>query len=492
MPLLLAPWLTRQRWYAAKGSARPDLVRVGGTRIQDQASAVGIEVHVVRAETGPAGGSTAGGAASRAVYQVPLTYRATPEPELEPALIGVFEHPDLGDRWVYDGPHDPAFVAALLTLLDGGRAAAADGMPGGAAGVMQRIAPPPAGPAEVLRGEQSNTSIIVDRKGPDPLIVKLFRVLQAGPNPDVVVQSRLAAAGCLRVPQPVGRVEGSWADPSAPDGVAAGHLAYACEFVADGEDAWRVACRAVESGESFAAPAGELGRATAEVHTLLARAMPTRPADGDVLDRLADGLIGRVEWAVGLVPALEPFAAAARARMDAVRGLTGLPPLQQVHGDYHLGQVLHSPSRGWVVLDFEGEPLRPMADRLEPDLALRDVAGMLRSFDYAAGHATVGLAADDPRLRASQAWSEQASQAFLAGYVAAGGHAGASGGAGAGACGGAGAGACGGIGRRAAEAALLRALELDKAMYEVVYETLNRPSWVEIPLAALARLTRAD
>jgi 1,4-alpha-glucan branching enzyme len=96
----------------------------------------------------------------------------------------------------------------------------------------------------------------------------------------------------------------------------------------------------------------------------------------------------------------------------------GTPDLQQVHGDYHLGQVLHHAERGWIVLDFEGEPLRPLSERLAPDLALRDVAGMLRSFDYAARHASLGTD-DSDGSAAAQAWAVQCREAFLDGYGAA-------------------------------------------------------------------------
>jgi trehalose synthase-fused probable maltokinase len=474
---LLRGWIVGQRWYAAKGTTLAGLTRIGGFRLDCPGGpGVGIEVHVVRAVTVDGVTST---------YQVPLTYRARPEPELALAEVGVFWHPDLGARHVYDAPHDPVFVAALLDLLNGGRATAAveaergrrvsnggrrGGLGragGGAVGVMQRPEPPRPAPARVLSGEQSNTSIIVGAAGPDPMIVKLFRVLHTGSNPDVVVQTRLAAAGCDRVPRPIGWVEGSWS-PGPEGPLAQGHLAYACEFVADGEDAWRLACRAVEADASFVEEAHELGRATAEVHAVLARALPTVAADAALLDRLAGGLAGRVRWAVNTVPALEPIAAAALQAVDAVRSLVEPPALQQIHGDYHLGQVLRSPTRGWVLLDFEGEPLRPLVERLEPDLALRDVAGMLRSFDYAAGHATVGLKADDPRAVAAHVWSRGARAAFLAGYAAGGGRIDGEAGC--------------------TQVALLRALEIDKALYEVVYETLNRPDWVDIPLSALRRL----
>jgi predicted trehalose synthase len=483
---LLAGWLVGQRWYAGKGTDLAELHRIGGVRLMSpspprvddaptgtakDAEQVEVEIHVVRVITTDGGSS---------VYQVPLTYRSLPEPGLTHALVGSFADPLHGKSWVYDGPHDPVFVTALLNLLNGGRAPFAGGTasgttgegagstPGGAVGVMQRSRPPAPGPAQVLVGEQSNTSIIVGLNGPDPTIVKLFRVLHPGTNPDVVVQTRLAVAGCERVPRPVGWVVGSWPDHRDEE-LVEGHLAYACEFVTDGEDAWRVACRAVETGTPFADRARGLGLATAEVHTALAEALPTIPTDGAALARIADDLVGRVRWAVETVPSLEPFAAAAVKAVDAVRALVEGPDLQQVHGDYHLGQVLHSPTRGWVLLDFEGEPLRPLAERLKPDLALRDVAGMLRSFDYAARHATVGLPADDPRTVTAQEWSSQARGAFLAGYQAGGGKIDGD--------------------ESSPHATLLRALEIDKAMYEVVYETLNRPSWVDIPLSALRRLT---
>ena len=126
-----------------------------------------------------------------------------------------------------------------------------------------------------------------------------------------------------------------------------------------------------------------------------------------------------------------------------------------MHGDFHLGQTLHTP-KGWKIIDFEGEPVKSMAERRAPDSVWRDIAGMLRSFDYAAasvpGSGQRGLGGRLP-------------DAFLRGY--AGGE------------------------LSATEAQLLRAYEADKAIYEVVYETRNRPDWVGIPLGAVATLAGA-
>jgi predicted trehalose synthase len=137
------------------------------------------------------------------------------------------------------------------------------------------------------------------------------------------------------------------------------------------------------------------------------------------------------------------------------------PAFQRIHGDYHLGQVLLVPGRGWVLLDFEGEPLRPMAERSEPDVPLRDVAGMLRSFDYVAG-TLVQQGGDADR---AHRWAADARSAFLAGYEA---ELGAS---------------------LTPYRPLLDAFELDKALYECVYEARNRPTWLPIPRDAVLRLT---
>ena len=449
---LLAGWLPRQRWFAAKGTG-PVRPRQAGRVDLGAGLAV---VLVAVAEVG------ADGRSGSTLYQVPLSFRtdsdADADPALEPGLVG-----RIGDLLVYDGLRDPAFLRAWLALVaDGGTAHGPRGEQ--VRGVRQPGGAPldPAAPAKVLSGEQSNTSVIVGAGAPDPAIVKLFRVLAPGDNPDVVVQSALAAAGCERVPRPVGAVEGTW---RADDGsTVRGHLAFGSEFLAGSQDAWRVACRAVEDGADFAAEAAGLGAATAQVHTTLARVLPSREATPAELAALADGLLARVDWAVAAAPVLADRAAAAREAVDAVRSAAGSLLLQQVHGDYHLGQVLHSPGRGWVLLDFEGEPLRPLAERLAPDLALRDVAGMLRSFDYAARHATVGLPDDDARVLAAEAWSVRCREAFLDGYAADAGE------------------------DPRGHADLLRALELDKALYEVVYETRNRPDWVEVPLHAVERL----
>ncbi len=192
------------------------------------------------------------------------------------------------------------------------------------------------------------------------------------------------------------------------------------------------------------------------MHVSLAEIFGAHPATTAERAAIGSAWRRRLGIAAHEVPAIAPLRDAIESVYLAADGARW-PGLQRVHGDYHLGQVILVPGRGWVLLDFEGEPLRPMVERLRPDLAPRDVAGMLRSFDYVAGSIDA-----DPQ--AADAWARDARDAFLAGYAAASET------------------------DLAALAPVLAALELDKAVYEAIYETRNRPSWASIPLAAVTRL----
>jgi maltokinase len=453
---LLPPWVAHQRWYAGKGRI-PVLRRIGGLRLADPADEVDIDVHLLLDESGQ----------RPTTYQVPLTHRGARLAGADHALVATVDHASLGTKYIYDAPHDPVFAAALLRLMLDEETATAVGERGGGVAGGHRLTTADPGrmlASHVLNGEQSNTSIIldlVDAHGAprNQLICKLFRVLQHGQNPDVVVQSALTAAGSTRVPRLVGYVCGQWPDTAAPGGVAQGHLAFAQEFLPGVEDAWRVALASVASGADFSEQARSLGQATAQVHATLARAMGTREATGDDVVALTSSMRARHAAARSEVPALAVYDSMVHASIEAVSSARW-PALQRIHGDYHLGQVLDAPGRGWVLVDFEGEPMRPLVERAEPDLALRDVAGMLRSFDYVAGSWQQG----HPGRSAAQ-WTIGARTAFLGGYTASAGD------------------------DPREHGALLNALELDKALYEVVYEARNRPTWLSIPTTAIARLS---
>jgi trehalose synthase-fused probable maltokinase len=454
---LLPAWMARQRWYAAKGRL-PVLRKLWSWRLDDPAGQVGIETILVVDE----------GGAEPVVYQVPLTYRGAPLEGAQSALVGTMEHSVLGRRWVYDGTHDPVYAAQLRALV------LEQATPQSS---RESDTPEPAvigarhpswrtqtelRASKVLSGEQSNTSIIFDcldaDGAPQPLICKVFRTLQAGENPDVTVQGALSEAGSTRVPTMVGTVSATWPAVTAGEPAAYGHLAFAQQFFPGTEDAWRVALRAIGAGDDFTEAARDLGAATAEVHELLAQVLPTEEISGAAVADIVAGMRGRYVAAASEVPALAAHEQRIAAVFDQAVNAPW-PALQRIHGDYHLGQVLQVPDRGWVLLDFEGEPLRPLAERSRPDLALRDIAGMLRSFDYAAGsweHSHPGQSA--------RSWAAGAQRAFLEGYAA-------------------------GSGRHPSkDGSLLIAFQLDKALYEVVYEARNRPTWLTIPTDAVVRL----
>ncbi|WP_256839545.1 1,4-alpha-glucan branching protein GlgB [Ornithinimicrobium faecis] len=458
MPTLTPPfaqflpgWVGSQRWFTGKGRT-PSLRRVGGYRLEDPAGEVGIEVHLVADESWP----------SPVIYHVPLTYRGEAAPELHTALVATVEHSELGTRWIYDGCHDPVYVQALADLMHSG--AHVSGRDEGTDLAGSATTARAAGPRPVVRrsavlvGEQSNTSIIVETGEPGesaPVIIKVFRVLQAGENPDVAVQSALAEAGSTLVPQPVGWVTGTWHETDGSS--AQGHLAFAQEFLPGVQDAWRTALVAARDETDFTDRARELGVATAQVHATLREAFGTQDLTPQRQEGLLEGLRDWQRRAVEAAPELAEDEARITAALSAAEDAEW-PALQRIHGDYHLGQVLDVPDRGWVLVDFEGEPLRPLEERSLPDLALRDVAGMLRSFDYAAG----SVAQDGDLDRAD--WARAARAAFLDGYASESGT------------------------DLESSASILAALELGKALYEVVYEASNRPAWIGIPVAAVRAL----
>jgi maltokinase len=220
---------------------------------------------------------------------------------------------------------------------------------------------------------------------------------------------------------------------------------------------------AEEAGGDFAGEAERLGEAVASVHADLATAFGVREATADELPERAQAMVGRLRRAVEVVPELTDVADALSAVYGELAEVNDSLAMQRIHGDLHLGQALRTVTR-WVLIDFEGEPMAAIDARREFDTPLRDVAGMLRSFDYAGYHRVIEAGWDPQLSFRAREWSERNRDAFCTGYSLA-------------------------AGRDPRDYdVLLRAFEADKAVYEAVYEARNRPAWLPIPLASLARL----
>ncbi|WP_299167498.1 1,4-alpha-glucan branching protein GlgB [uncultured Arthrobacter sp.] len=455
LPELLASWMPNQRWFPSKGR-EIELSRVGGIRLEDPTGEIGVEVHIVGVESGR----------RLDVVNVPLTFRSEPLPGAEAALLGETEHDELGRRYVYDGTHDPVFVSAWLELIrteggtgDGRTTATALG------GFASTAAITPSAEISVLGGEQSNTSVVIS-SGETPMILKFFRVLAAGESPDVLVSAKLTDTGSTDVPQTFGWVMGSWQDGRSDDEWVTGHLSVLREFIPGSKDAWRQAITALEAGQSFTSEAAELGRVIARVHLQLAEAFGSRPATEQEKSEFRESLANRIDWAWREAGStVGPSDEEIQSVIGEVQGLAELPKLQRIHADLHLGQILATSDGTWLVLDFEGEPLRPAAERSVPDVPVRDVVGLVRSLEYAAG---VGVHEGSVSSSTAEAWARESVEAFLAGYSS----------------------EAGSTVNRAGS--LFRALWLDKALYEVVYELRNRPNWVDVPVSAVRRMLKGS
>ncbi|MEU6012787.1 maltokinase [Streptomyces sp. NPDC047515] len=443
---LLHEWLPRQRWFAGKGQPITAFSLVSATEI-------------LPVDTDSTGARTGAGLLHLLVrahqpsmpaqspddcYQLLLGVRATLPPRLAPALIGHVTDGPLAGRTVYEGLHDPRLAAFLLERFRTPGTLGVLRFDRGGAPIAAELAP------RLLDTEQSNTSLVYG----DAYILKIFRRISPGTNPDLELPLALAREGCGRVPAPV-----AWFEATAPEPLTLGVLQ---PFLRGAQDGWQLALRALAAGRDFTGEAHALGRATAEVHTALAAALPTPALRRAQTQHLAAAMVRRLEAAAQAVPALVPYVPGLRAAFDAVAALGHRGhgwAAQRVHGDLHLGQTLRAADGFWSLIDFEGEPARPLTERRRPQPPVRDIAGMLRSFDYAA--------------RSHRPWNAEwaacCRTAYCEGYAKAAG-----------------------VDPRS-EPELLRAHETDKAVYEVLYEARHRPDWLPVPMAAIHRLaTVAD
>ncbi|MEU0950137.1 maltokinase [Streptomyces canus] len=425
---LLRQWLPRQRWFAGKDRPVSELGLLSMTELFPGC------LHVL-VHTGHGGvPAPGGGAPAGDCYQLLLVVRKHLLPRLGRALIGRAEQGPLAGLTVYDALHDPRSAQLLLERLR---------HPGTAGPLCferaASVAVPSGLPPRLLEAEQSNTSLVYG----DEFILKLFRRIQPGVNPDLEVPVALAGQGCRRVPAPV-----AWFRTTHPQEATLGVLQ---PYLRDASDGWALALQALASGDDFTVQAHELGRAMAEVHLALAAAFPGTGHDDN--GSTAAAMTERLDSAAHSVPALRPFVPGLRSAFGALATCDSGPPAQRVHGDLHLGQVLRA-GREWFVIDFEGEPSRPLADRCAAQSPVRDIAGMLRSFDYAARQ----------RRPWRPEWARRCREAFCGGYAALAGW------------------------DPRKKHGLLRAYETDRAVYEVLYEARHRPDWLPVPMAAIERL----
>jgi maltokinase len=449
VPDRLADWLPAQHWFTAKGRA------IAGVYVAQSVTLVGGQPraeHIVLRVDFADGGSPQ-------LYQLLLGRRGDLPPGLQHATIGTVD----GDV-AYDGLWDPQLTRVVLDLLARGQEA----------GPLRFVLEPGAElPHDVvgrmMTAEQSNSSVVYGEQA----ILKLFRRVTPGLNPDLELHRALREVGCTHVAQLLAAIEGSLEGEPAS-------FAILQEYAANSVEGWAMALvsvrdllaeadlRADEVGGDFAGEAYRLGEAVASVHTDLATAMRVSTLDSEGLAAVSVGMTRRLNRALPVVPKLAELEPALRSGFRAVATVPPGVSVQRVHGDLHLGQALRAPT-GWLLIDFEGEPSKPLAERRAPDSPLRDVAAMLRSFDYAAYYQLTewehAASASSRQLQyRAEEWAVRNREAFCDGY-----------------------GNVAGADPRSFEL-LLRAHELDKAVYETVYETRNRPSWAEIPLRSLRRL----
>ncbi len=392
------------------------------------------------------------------LYQLLLGFRPEQEGWSE-QLIGGAD----GFR-AYDALADPVLARELVQLMRGGASVkAGEGAlefrpvdVGAFGGELREL--------RQLDAEQSNTSVVFGER----LILKAYRRLEAGVNPELELLRFLTERGFPNIAP----LAGWYAYSGRPLDVTLGILQ---AYVPGAPDGWELAFEAMASDpETFLLRVRRLGEVTGAMHSALASdaadpAFSPEEPSTEALPLLVATVDEEIEQLFLDLPETEtlaPVVGRGEEVRERLRHISHVGPVGRAirhHGDYHLGQVLWD-ENDWVVLDFEGEPARSLAERRRKRSPLRDVAGMLRSFAYAASASELVNGVTPP-----PGWEERARQEFLDGYFAT-------------------------VDRTIVPAGgesvdrLLAVFELEKAVYELRYELNHRPDWVRIPVAGILRL----
>ena len=396
------------------------------------------------------------------LYHLPLGFRPSDDGWEQQSVVAETE------GWIaYDALADSELVRRIVELVRAG-----EPLDLGEATIVFNGSDELPDEIETVRpmgAEQSNSSLVLDER----LALKLYRRIEPGMNPELELLRFLTDRDFPHV----AALEGFISYEGRP---LEATLAILQRFVPSRGDGWELALDTLASDAGWLpAHVRRLGEVTAVLHNALGsdptdpHFAPEEPSTESLalLSASIDEEIEQVFAALPVIEALEPVAGRGEEVRDRLRTLTHIGQVGRIirhHGDYHLGQALWTDEDDWLILDFEGEPARSLSERRRKRSPLRDVAGMLRSFAYAASASVIQRGVEPP-----EGWEEECRSEFLAGYLGEiepallpyGEQA---------------------IGR------LLMIFELEKAVYELRYELANRPDWVSIPVAGILRMLEAD
>jgi maltokinase len=446
----LREWFVDQRWFGSKAREVAHLNVLEAMTLRDQSPQLVLALIEARFPSG-----------THEVYQVPIGIRPADEGWSERVIT------EADGQTFYDALADPAHARELLHLMRSGvDVQATEGTLGfrwsGAADAGATVEVRPVGV------EQSNSSIVFG----EALILKAFRRVEPGVNPELELLRFLSERDFPHIAPIAGwyHYEGSLMDAT---------LGILQEYLAGATDGWDLALDALSADpEAFLERLHALGVVTGELHTALGSEAadpafaPEQPSTEAlaILTATIDEEIERIFVELPDLEALEPIRGRGQDVQERLQMLSHVGAggrIIRTHGDYHLGQTMLA-DRGWVILDFEGEPARPMSQRRLKRSPLRDVAGMLRSFGYAAAGSQILRGTPAP-----EGWEDRARETFLEGYFSA-------------------------VDSQLlppgedATRKILAIFELEKAVYELRYELNNRPDWVAIPAAGIVRLLESN